>query len=212
MAPKSGPGPHPTATVEKVREALLNADTPILSRIELAEEVGVSKEALRKRHEDFLADEAINAKQVDRTWAFWHGAVETKQAWASGIGPDESDKPVLTTQIGVEHIDELDISGEGDELKKRRGAINVVFKHLFLSDHATERELRHLVSEYPFAGLADRDALWSEGIEVALNESEYFERDGNEWVLSPTGRELKEERGSRPLWSGERQANLDGLL
>jgi len=179
-----------TITDQQLLEALREMDSPIISTSEIAEleEVHISQGQVLKRlksleERDRVGSKSYVAKPQIRLW--WHKGVELKRAWSSKNG--------ITEEIGVEVADVLDLPGRGEKLKKRREAVNAVFKFLFDVETASKHDLKFVGWGADMETYADTDSLWNNCLKKALEQSPFFLLNKSEknWTLSKLGVEIK---------------------
>lgn len=200
MTKKPGsPGPYPRLTTEKVREVLLEAEDPVLDVGELADAVGVSRQALNDRLDEFLDDEIVRHKKVGKTHVFWHKNVEGQHAWARST-TEREEEPAVDPTIGDVVVDGIDVGGPPEIQKMRRAAVNVVFKYLYLNKDESSNNLFYLVCDYPFTeSYESKVSLWNNCIWNALSGSDHFQfNKGDEsWYLTEAGKEERDKRTVR---------------
>lgn len=192
---------------------LREADSPVLKTKEIEErdDVPIGSRQIENRlkslkKQGLVGSRIIIANPEARMW--WHNGIEVKQAW-----PSEDD---VTSKIGVEAVDVLDdISGSQETLRKRREAVNTVFKYLF------DKEERSVASEMRLVGWGtDMDTyqspeyLWNNCLKKALRESYFFRlyKTEKEWSLSPLGEWLKD-KDEQGLWNNweSHKANINSM-
>lgn len=187
-----------TITDQQLLEALREMDSPIISTSEIAEmeEVPISQGQVLKRlksleERDRVGSKSYVAKPQIRLW--WHSGVELKEAWTSKNG--------VTEEIGVEVVDVLELPGRGEKLKKRREAVNAVFKFLFSVETASKYELKFVGWGADMETYADPDSLWNNCLKKALDQSPFYflYATQKEWRLSNVGSYAKK-NSNQALW------------
>lgn len=197
------PGRPPDVPTSEIRVAIRDADMPVLSTKELADEVGLSTQAINHRMDDILAEEDIRSKEVGRTRVFWHKNIDAKETWAR-IGVEDSTEPKepeVDPTIGVSKIDDLDLGGQGETLKLRRAAVYFVYQTIRAAGKVRSRFLRLLIWNYPFTqAYASKHGFWNNVISPSLSEFDdvFFEKQPNAWYTTEgKQQEIREQRRQR---------------
>jgi hypothetical protein len=194
-------GRKPRVKDEDIIEVFWNAETPILSTSEIAEELPITKRGTFDRLSKLEEEEKISSKIFPaggaevRLW--WHNTVtEVPQAW--------SQSSPTSNKIGIEVVDNLNLAGDGDTLKKRRHAVSTVFKYLFIKGEAQSSELRNVAwAANTNNTYGSQDGLWNNCVSKALSQTTSlfaFYKEDNTWRLTTFGNSIKGELGENSLW------------
>jgi hypothetical protein len=198
MADGSSSDDRETVTDQDLLDALRQTESPVIATGEIAEneEIPISQGQVLKRLKSLeekgrVGSKSYSAKPQVRLW--WDKRVEMKETWASGNG--------ISEEIGVEAVDALDLPGRGEKLRKRREAVNSVFKFLFDVEKASKRELSLVGWGADMETYADQHSLWNNCLKKALDQSPFYllEESEKNWTLSTLGSFLKE-IDNRALW------------
>lgn len=188
---------------------LKEADSPILKTKEIAkrDDVPIGPRQIENRlksleKQNSVGSRIIIANPEARIW--WHKGIELRHAWPSQDDPTEvDDEPTAEIDVGVEAVDVLDsFSGRDETLRKRREAINAVFKYLFDNEAATASELRLVGWGADMDTFESPESLWNNCLKKAFRESYFFtlQQSQKEWQMSDLGLWLKE-KDEQGLWN-----------
>lgn len=175
-------------------EAFAKAESPILKASEIAnlDAITIGERQVRSRLDSLQDQERVGSRMVSangpiRVW--WDKQVEMRHAWPSQDSQDG--------ETGVEVIDALDLPGRGEVLRRRREAIDAVFKYFFQVVEADERVAASKLRLVGWGADSDTygspESLWNNCLNKALDQSSLFVlyQSEKEWGLSEVGLELK---------------------
>ena len=216
MSEESSPaGRKPRVKDEDITGVFWNADTPVLSTSDVADELPITKRAtfdrLSKLEEaGTLGSELFPAGGSEvRVW--WHTTVAgVPQAW--------SQSNPTSNKIGNEIIDSLDLSGDGETLNDRRHAVNTVFKYLFTKGEAPSSELRTVAWAANSSNTyGSQGSLWNNCVSKALSQTTSlfaFYKEDDAWKLTTFGESIKSELGENSLWENwtENKKSLNAAI
>jgi hypothetical protein len=202
MSEDSSPaGRKPRVKEEDIAGVFWNADTPVLSTSDVADELTITKRATFDRLSKLEEAGTLGSKLFPvggskiRVW--WHTTVAgVPQAWSQSN--PTSDK------IGNEIVDSLDLPGDGEALNNRRHAVSTVFKYLFTKGEAPSSELRTVAWAVNSSNTyASQDSLWNNCVSKALGQPTSlfaFYKEDDAWKLTTFGESIKSELGENSLW------------
>lgn len=178
---------------------LREADSPVLQTRDIAErdDVPIGARQVERRLKSLEEQGLVESKIVTATpeaLLWWHNGIEVKQAWPTEDG--------MTSKIGVEAVDVLDLPGRDEPLRKRREAVDTVFRYLFdEEEEAVASELRLVGWGADMETYRSSESLWNNCLKPALSESYFFQLQQSEktWQLSQLGFWLKD-RDEQGLW------------
>lgn len=92
-------GPEAIATVPNMIEAIAEVDKPVLTVGDIADQLGVAAETVRRRREELEAHPDVKTTQVGRARAYWIEETDTTSAPSPGSGTqtqsEDEDKGLL---------------------------------------------------------------------------------------------------------------------
>lgn len=211
MNDDSSSGNREIVTDQDLLAALRQANSPVITTSEITDmdEISITQGQVLKRLKSLekkgqISSKSYSAKPQVRLW--WHEDIEIKRAWPSD---DET-----TEEIGVEVVDALDLPGRNEIVRKRREAVNAVFKMLFDKETASKRELSLVGWGADMDTYADPDSLWNNCIKKALDQSPFYILNESEknWLLSTLGSKIKQ-IDNQALWEdwNKHKKELDRL-
>ena len=202
MSEDSSPaGRKPRVKEEDITGVFWNADTPVLSTSDVADELTITKRAtfdrLSKLEEAGTLGSELFPAGGSKVRVWWHTTVAgVPQAW--------SQSNPTNNKIGNEIIDSLNLPGDGETLINRRHAVNTVFKYLFTRGVAPSSELRTVAWAANSSNTyASQDSLWNNCVSKALGQPTSlfaFYKEDDAWKLTTFGESIKSELGKNSLW------------
>lgn len=191
---------------------LREADSPVLQTRDIVErdDVPIGARQVERRLKSMEEQGLVGSSIVTATpeaLLWWHNGIEVKRAWPTEDG--------MTSEIGVEAVDVLDLPGRDETLRKRREAVDAVFRYLFdEEEEAVASELRLVGWGADMETYRSSESLWNNCLKTALRQSYFFQLQQSEktWQLSQLGFWLKD-RDEQGLWRNweSNEADMDSM-
>ena len=191
MGDESSSDSRETVTDQDLLDTLRQTESPVIATSEVAEakDIPIEQGQVLKRlksleERDRVGSKSFSAKPQIRLW--WYKGLEVKEAWTS--------ENEIKEKIGIEAVDVLDLPGRGEKLRKRREAVNSVFKFLFDVEAATKKDLSLVGWGADMETYATRESLWNNCLKKALDQSPIYILQESEktWTLSNLGSYIKD--------------------